>query len=517
MSRQNALRTVTLVAIALLVSNSIGGVAVASTVRNGNGLLVTPSAYDWPMLGHDPAHSASVVEPGPYTGNELAKANLRSPVITSPAAANSSIFVIAGQSLKALNTSDLSPFWSKSLGTVSYSSPAVSGFDVYVNEENGTILAVNGATGSTDWRLKTSYTFRSSPTIQGSYLFASDYGGTLIAVSLITKSIVWKYSIPSMVVTSPAANGAVVAVGGANGVEYFIGESTGTLYWSVTTGGPISSSASFNGANAYFGSNDSKVYAVDTNAKKLTWTFATSGHVLSTPVYADGNVYVASMGGSVYALDAAIGASIWSFNTGPVSSNIALAEGTYKALLPTFVPMLYVESTSGVLRGLDRLTGASVWSLSLVGGGGGNPIVAYTKVYASSGDYLVEVGALRYVTGAATFNTSGVYTNTFSSTSTVLLAANAAWGKFGLNHTYVTVYAPGKGTNILLTNATLTFMPGSSNYNLVFYLNLASYSNLKHGTYKILVALEDGNPKFTSKNPRCCGWVDFKANFTVTS
>ena len=509
-------RALCALALVLFVSSALGS-SVSAQVRNNDGILVTPTAYDWPMLMHDSNHTATVSEPGPYTNNVLAKSTLSGAITTSPAAANSTIYVITGQTLRALNSSTLSAFWTKSLGSATSSSPASSGGVVYVNEANGTILAVDGKTGVTDWRIKTTTTIRSSPTIQNGMLFVSLYNGTLSAISLSTQKVVWRFSSGSHLVASPAANGKYVAIGAANGNEYFLDEATGTLYWQVPTAAGISSSASFSGPNAYFGSNDTNVYAVDVATKSTTWTFKTSGLVLSTPIAADGNVYAASLGGTLYAIDASSGAKVWTFSSGPVTTSLALAEGTYKGFNPTFKPMLYVVSTTGTIYGVNRATGSSVWSLALVGANGGSPIVAYTKIYVGTGSgYFAEIGSLRFTTAAATFDTSGNYATSFSPTSTVILAANAAWGKYGLRNTYVSVSGPGKGHPLVLINATLVFVTGNSNYNLYYSFDLSSIQGLKAGTYKVTVATEDANPKFNSNNPRCCGWVDFKTTFTVT-
>ena len=518
MPRKSLIRALCALALVLFVSSALGS-PVSAMVRNGDNRLVTPTAYDWPMLMHDSSHSASVVEPGPYTNAVLGHSSLSGGITGSPVAANESIYVIAGSSLKALNSSTLKPFWSKSIGGVTHSSPASAGGEVYVNEADGTIVAVNGATngnGATDWRIqpKSSSPIVSSPTVQDGVLFVSFFNGSLVAISTSTQKVLWSYNTGSNLVASPAANGQLVAVGATNGVEYFIDEGTGSLYWSVQTGAGISSSASFSGANAYFGSNDSLVYAVDTASKAVSWEFATTGHVLSTPVAADGNVYAASLGGSLYAIKASTGSDVWTFSSGAVSADLALAEGTHKGLNPTYVPLVYVVSTSGTLNAVNRDTGKSVWNLALSGGNGGSPIVAYTKVYVgTSSGYFAEIGALRFATAAATFDTSGNYQTSFSPTSTVVIGANAAWGKFGLNYTWVSVTAPGKSKPVLVDNQTMTFTPGQSNYNLYYSLNL---QNAKSGTYKIIVWIEDGNPKGGSANPRCCGWVKFQAQFTVS-
>ena len=514
LSRTSMIRTLSVAALALLVLSSFGGV-VNATTRNTNNILVTPTAYDWPMLMHDSNHSSAVIEPGPYTNNVLAKSSLKSPIITSPAAANNTIYLISGQTLKALNSSDLSTFWSKSLGENTRSSPASSGGEVYVCQADGTILAINGVTGNTDWRIMTGVSIVSSPTVLGGMLYVSLSNGILEEIDTTTQAVIWTFNSGSTFVASPAVSGNYIAVGAANGIEYFINKGTGTLYWSVTTGGPISSSASFfHGTLAYFGSNDTKVYAVNLVTKSVTWTFKTTGDVLSTPVSDGVNVYAASFGGSLYALSAASGSSVWTFSSGAVDTDLALAEGTYKGFIPTFVPMVYVVSVSGEIYGVNRATGSSVWSLALTGGNGGSPIVAYTKIYVGTATgYFAEIGALRYVTAAATFDTSGNYVTSFSPTSTVILAANAAWGKYGLNNTFVSVSGPGKGHPLVLINATMLFEPGLSNYNLYYSFNLV---NAPVGTYKVTVALEDANPKTGSAHPRCCGWVDFKTTFTVT-
>jgi outer membrane protein assembly factor BamB len=274
----------------------------------------------------------------------------------------------------------------------------------------------------------------------------------------------------------------------------------------------VQSSASFIGKYAFFGSNDGKVYAVDTAKKSILWTYTTPGPVTATPLVADGFVIAGSSGGGIYALNQGDGKLSWSLSTASISQSGALAEGTRTKMSPPFMPMLYIATDVGTLYAVNRDTGDVVWTLATTGAGGAGPIVAYTKIYIgdNSGRFY-EIGALKYATAAGTFTTAGVYTTSFPRSSTVMLTANSAWGKYGINQTWVSVFGP--KDNVYLRNATMTFIPGRVGYNLAYNF---STSGLAAGSYTARVLIEDAHSKLGANVMRCCGWVNSNASFTLT-
>jgi outer membrane protein assembly factor BamB len=482
----------------------------AAQPNTSSTVIVTPQAYDWPMLGHDPSHTSTMIGPGPFSNHKLNTKNLKGDVFTSAAAANGTIYVSGGGRTYALNSSNLKSFWTASVGLVS-TAIASSGGRVYFGTTSGTVVALDGATGSTVWTLNVDSPVYSSPIVQGGELFVAAYNSTLYALNAETGKVNWKYITGGTIQSSPAANGVLVAIGSNDGAVNFVSEATGQQYWTLGSVGPVKSSIAFSSDIAYFGSNDSNVYGVDTATKARLWHYTTGGPVVATPVLAEGLVVVGSLDGNLYGLKSTNGNPMWVLATGAIDQPGAVAYASEINTQPTAIPEFYVPTISGTLFAVDVVSGAAMWTYALTGTNGGPAIVAYTKIYVGSGGGLVsELGYLRGATAAGTFTTGGVPDRVFQTTDTIRLASNTAWAEYGVGGAMVNVYDP--SGNHILVNQTIIFAPGIKLYNFYYDYSLA---NAAPGRYRVVVWIEDGHSKEGSSNPRCCGWVFFRTSFVI--
>jgi len=499
----------------LMTTSATPPVIAASTAHpvilvNAPQALVTPQVYDWPMPGHDPSHTSTMIGPGPYIGHKLNTKELAGPASYSAAAANGTIYVSGGGKTYALNSSTLKTLWSSPVGAAS-TAVASSGGLVYLGTSAGVVFALYGATGLTAWSLNLHSPVYSSPIVQNGEVFVAAFNSTLYAISAQTGKVNWKYITGGTIQSSPAANGTLVAIGSNDGTVNFVSEATGQQYWTLGNLGPVRSSVTFSSDIAYFGSNDSAVYAVNTATKTRLWHYTTGGPVVATPVVADGLVLVGSLDGNLYGLKSANGNPQWTLTTGAIDQQGAVAYASKINTQPTGIPEFYVPTMSGTLYAVEVDNGTAMWMYPLTGTNGGPAIVAYTKIYIGSGSGLVtELGSLRGATAAGTFTTSGIPDRVFQSTATVMLASNTAWAEFGVGGAMVNVYDP--NGNHVLVNQTMTFSPGNKLYN--FYYDY-SFANAAPGRYRVVVWIEDGHSKMGSSNPRCCGWVFFRASFVV--
>ena len=498
--------------ILLMVSTSVG----ATYAGSNHGVINTPTAYDWPMFMHDVSHSGAISGPGPYESHEEAASVLGGAVKAAIVASSSYIFLTAGSTLYALNSSTLAKVATKSFSPTT-SAPAAVGLTIYIGSGDGYVYSLTAdlltQSFQTNWRYHTGGAVYSSPTVYNGLVFFGSDDQTVYAVNAITGKLAWSFLTGGPVRSSPAVNGTVVAIGSDDGKLYILQESTGKLVRSFTTGGAVRSSPTLVGDIAYFGSNDSRVYAVNTATGVTLWNTATKGAVVASPVLtSDGEVVVGSTDHKVYALSSASGAPLWTVNVGgAVSASAALAEGVHKGMNPTYVPMAYISSSNGEAIRIATDTGSVVWEFSLNGPGVAPVAVAYTKVYV--GDMtggVFELGQLRFSTAVGTFDLAGNPVSVIPPSGTVRLGANTAWGRAGINQTLVSVSPDfGKHRGAILVNATMSFLPGQTPYNLYFDW---TYSGLAPGSYRMVVLIEDAHSKLSSSNPRCCGWVDLRQN-----
>jgi outer membrane protein assembly factor BamB len=118
----------------------------------------------------------------------------------------------------------------RSSGPTSINSPAVGGGTVYVVRGDGTLLALNGQTGSEEWRSRpglaggsSSWAF-SSPAVGGGEVCVSSDDGWLHAVDADTGRTAWRFSTGAGVLTSPVISNGVVYVGSDDGYLYAVKE-----------------------------------------------------------------------------------------------------------------------------------------------------------------------------------------------------------------------------------------------------------------------------------------------------
>ena len=395
---------------------------------------------------------------------------------------------------------------------------------MYVASTDGIITAINASTEEKVWSFDTGSPIYSSPVIDSGKVFVGSNSGKLYAIQAATGALMpgYPFSSSGAIETSPAVENSIVAFGTDDGTLYFLNETTGTELGSYEASGPIRSSPAIWNDLALFGSNDTNIYGVSVTSHSLVWKYKTGGPVVGSPVVSqNGIAFVGSMDGNVYAVNGSNGNLIWKTPTGPVVSSGSLANAVGpnccagRQVLPSqeyYLSMFYISSESGIVYGIRVDDGALYWSYSVQGSTSASPIIAYTKLYIGSDSGVVtELGALIESASVGTFSTSGESQTNFAVGQPFIVTALAAWGVYGVNATALLNVYNSTGSQILQYGK-MTFVTDETQYN--FYYN---YSGIKTpGSYGFIVVIEDAHPKFLSKNPRCCGYVNYTGQFTIT-
>ncbi|GGO93989.1 outer membrane protein assembly factor BamB family protein [Wenjunlia tyrosinilytica] len=280
-------------------------------------------------------------------------------------------------------------------GTTTVAAAGLAGMGLFGND--GGSGSPSGSASSSPpatrlrWKFATGGAVAPAMVAAGGVVYAGSKDGSLYALDAASGEQRWQFTAGNGVYSSPAVAADRVYIGSADYNLYAVDTSSGRKRWQFTTGDEVNSSPAVNGAVVYFGSDDRHLYAVDTRTHTRKWRFATGGWVRSSPVVAWGTVYVGSKDGSLYAVDAASGAQRWRFRTeGDVKSSPAVADR-----------VVYVGSYDGHLYAVDCMTGARRWKFATKGGVGSSPAVSGGMVYIGSDDgnlYAVDTatGALRW-------------------------------------------------------------------------------------------------------------------------
>ena len=376
---------------------------------------------NWPMFRDGPAHLGVSPETAISTATASTltagwTATVGTASYSSPAVVNLKslgepvVFVGGSSSLSAYPASGGAPLWTFPVSKAVDSSPAVYNGVVYFASANGTLYALDAATGALRCSLSTGQFMQSSPVV------VKDPDGS--------GAIVYDDTDPT---PGPGQVFAMYAPGNTHGA---CTQAWTWNSWTVQPGGSFSSPGYATNAKGtpvvVFGSvdPDNSVYALNARTGAKVWAYRTNKTTANDDVgaapaisapgvngFADGVVYITGKDKVTYALDLTTGKVIWQHTlaigkAGDIAGS-ALAGNT-----------VYVDSDTGVYA-LNATTGAQVWHVLPKSG-----IYASPAVSGPAGQQVLITGnlagnlyALNPVTGATLWTRPG--TAAFWSSPTV--------------------------------------------------------------------------------------------------
>jgi outer membrane protein assembly factor BamB len=300
--------------------------------------------------------------------------------------------------INTTTASTLTPGWSASLGTTSFSSPAVVnlkslGEPVVFAGGFNSLDAYRASDGTRLWSFPVAKMVNSSPAVLNGVVYFASSDGTIYALNAKNGALRCSFATGQFTETSPVVvedpdgSGPVIYLGTspplpAQGSEYAIygpGNTHGSCTqdwafhgWTIQPGGSWSPPAYGTNASGtavlVFGSEntDNSVYALNASTGAKIWTYRTNktaadddvgaSPTISAPGvngFADGVVYVLGKDKVVYALDLTTGTLVWQH---------ALAVGTAGDVcgIALVGDGIYLGSDTGVYA-LNATTGAQVW------------------------------------------------------------------------------------------------------------------------------------------------------------
>jgi hypothetical protein len=165
----------------------------------------------------------------------------------------------------------------------------------------GAMVAVD-AKGKAIWTRKVGAVFSSAATAAGRVLCGSD-DGSLHALDPATGAVVWSARLGAKVRATPAVGAESAIVGAFDGRVAAVRIADGTEAWSRAIGHAVYSSACLAGEVAVLGCHEGHLHGLDFVTGEPRFETATRGPVVSSPVAAGTLVIGASTDGSVYLLD----------------------------------------------------------------------------------------------------------------------------------------------------------------------------------------------------------------------
>jgi outer membrane protein assembly factor BamB len=308
-----------------------------------------PERFSWPFYGYTKDHTRYFPAPAslhPPFKQAWARggSSLRE---FPPVLSENRIFQLTDDGvMSALDKYTGKTLWSRRLGELSASAPAVVGDTVYATVlsrtggAEGRVAALNAVTGRIRWSRDLPSRSESSPLLDHGKIFFGSEDGTVYALDARTGHTVWTYHAAGAVKASPTLANGLLYFGDYSGHVQAIGERTGRRVWLASSEGALFGSGTFYSTAAvdygrvYLGNTDGRVYAYDASSGRLDWAYQTGAYVYASPAVTDApglgpTVYLGSYDGNFYALDARSGHVAWSYDAGGKISGSATILGRY--------------------------------------------------------------------------------------------------------------------------------------------------------------------------------------------
>jgi outer membrane protein assembly factor BamB len=376
--------------IALILGLIVAGPAVAQDPA-ATPAPVVPA--DVPTFRANPARTSEQPGPGPAGQPvELWRAEVGVEFRASLAMANGVLYAAGFDgTMHALDPATGAERWAFPTGGQNAKFPTVADGVVFFGSGDRTLYAVDAATGAERWRLPDLGDDPGTLAVDGTLYVSADAG--LLALDAATEAERWRYtaggsaeSSTSFSVLAPAyADGVVYAAAGLQLVA--LNAVDGAVLWRFAVKGGRLNAPLVAGGIVYLANPDaeegaeaevSSLYALDAATGAERWRFSVSDDVYGGAV-GGGKVYAPAGDGAIYAVDAAGGGLRWRFATG------AEDFGVWPVIVGDTV---YVAADDGILSAVDAASGALRWSIE-IGKPAQSPVVTGGVIYVP-----LEVGAV---------------------------------------------------------------------------------------------------------------------------
>jgi outer membrane protein assembly factor BamB len=219
------------------------------------------------------------------------------------------------------HTGTLRPAWSRGLGGGVMSHLLLHRGTLYISVMDGSVVALDAASGSERWQATTGGYCHSSPVIADDTLIVGSADAHVYAFDATTGVPRWRFPTKGPVYASAAVARGVAAIASGDGSVYGISVDDGTLRWRFPLPpGPSAfaqSPAATDGERFFIGAWDRHVYALDVATGREVWRYLATpsgfyySAAIAAPAVADGRLFIPSNDNVLHALDPVTGTPLW--------------------------------------------------------------------------------------------------------------------------------------------------------------------------------------------------------------
>lgn len=256
--------------------------------------------------------------------------------------------------LTALSMRNGRVLWSKRLGTLAASSPAVDaerGVLVVTTMSPGNVNVISMKTGHVRWRYTTGRA-EPSPVIRDGVAYFAATNGSVYALDLDRRRPRWIFRGGAKITSSPALVGNRVYIGDYAGRVFALNARTGHRIWTGSAGSRVYGTVAVAGGRVFAPSVFSGLSALSARSGRLLWRIPSGAYLYSSPAVFRNRVYFGTYAGLVYCADARSGHVLWTRPAGGrVSGGVEVVAG-----------LVYAASLEFTMNAWHWRTGRRVWT-----------------------------------------------------------------------------------------------------------------------------------------------------------
>jgi outer membrane protein assembly factor BamB len=320
-----------------------------------------------PTYRGNAARTGEMAGPGPSGTPTIAwQFDAEGPFANSPVVADGIVYAASGEgTVHALDLATGTERWTVSIDALVSASPLLAGGLVIVGDEDGIVHALKAGGGEAAWTAETDGgAITGSPATIGDDLIVATNGTHAYRLVAATGEVKWSIDVGGGSRRSVTADdetaylgidGEMVAIDLDDGAELWrttVAE-TGDVGTPTIAGDLVYAATGISGEPEDYG-----IAAVDRTTGAVRWRYASPiQEVIYTPAVVDGRAFVLGHDRQVVAMDAATGASIWTrtFDT------------ELEALPSVVGDTVFVIANDGLAAALDVATGEMRWSVPIEG------------------------------------------------------------------------------------------------------------------------------------------------------
>jgi outer membrane protein assembly factor BamB/predicted Ser/Thr protein kinase len=160
-----------------------------------------------------------------------------------PAVSHGRIFVSAGPTLFALDSSNGAVDWSFDARDAITTRAVIAGDMVVVGTERGQLYALRMADGQLHLHYQASGALGAAPAASASALYVADQSGSLTAISLTNATVLWRFHTGAAILAAPLLTDERLYFGAADGLFYALDARSGAELARIQLAGSVVSTA----------------------------------------------------------------------------------------------------------------------------------------------------------------------------------------------------------------------------------------------------------------------------------